>query len=611
MKHLRRIWRETLRPLWFDYEWPVIGVIGALVVLLGAYGFHLHFQQQNLALAPGTRRPVEVVDVLFKAFQLFVLQINVDPPMPWQLNLARLLAPVVAAYTALQALGQIFAEQARSLRLRFHRNHVIICGLGRKGLTLARGFLERGQQVVVIEQDAENDLVRQCRDLGGVVLIGDAAEPRLLRKAGLARARHLFALCGDDGSNAEVAVRAAQLVASRTGPPLTCILHIFDPQLCTLLRERELDATATNRLRLEFFNVYELGARVLLEENPLPAPPPSGTDTPAPHLVIVGLGRLGESLLINAARQWHARGTPARPKLRVTLVDQRAADIASALTVRHPGLKGCCELRPLSLDVRSGTFLQPDLLACPEPGGPPAPVFVCLDNDSLSLSTALALVRPQTEMPPTVVVRMAQDAGLAVLLREADACPASFQRLRAFGLLDRTCHPDQVLRGTHEILARAIHDEYLRQQAAAGVTPQQNPSLVPWEQLPEPLREANRQEADDIGVKLRAVDCSAAPQPDWTEPLFEFTPDEVRRLERLNHEHWMAAREREGWRRGPVKDTTSRTHPCLVPYEQLPPEEQEKNRASVRQIPAALARVGFRVHRLTRGTRPPSSPERG
>ena len=154
------------------------------------------------------------------------------------------------------------------------RGHVVICGLGRKGLILARGFLDRGQAVVVIEQDAENDLVRQCRDLGGVVLLGDATERWLLRKAAVPRASCLFALCGDDGVNAEVAVHAAALVADRSGPPLACVLHIFDAQLCALLRERELDASSAGRLRLEFFNTFELGARVLLEENPLgPAGP--------------------------------------------------------------------------------------------------------------------------------------------------------------------------------------------------------------------------------------------------------------------------------------------------------------------------------------------------
>jgi hypothetical protein len=149
-------------------------------------------------------------------------------------------------------------------------------------------------------------------------------EPWLLRKAGVARARYLFALCGDDGVNAEVAVRAAQLLGPSPGAPLTCVLHIFDRQLCALLRERELDAGSAGRLRLEFFNMFDLGARVLLEENPLAAPSPENAAA-GNHLVIVGLGRLGESLLViqspsststsstrtSVPRGWRSRRTPS------------------------------------------------------------------------------------------------------------------------------------------------------------------------------------------------------------------------------------------------------------------------------------------------------------
>ena len=586
----------ALRRWWYDYEWPVIGVLALGVVALGCAGFQLKSHAEG--------KPTDVLDLIFKSCQLFVLQISVDPPMPWQLNAARMLAPLVAAYTALQALAELFAGQIRSLRLRFVREHVVICGLGRKGLILARGFLERGETVVVIEQDDENDLARQCRDLGALVLIGDAAEPWLLQKAGVEQARYLFALCGDDGVNAEVAVRAAGIVAQRPGPPLTCVLHIFDAQLCALLRERELDTGPGSRLRLEFFNVHDLGARVLLEENPLAAPGPEGAAARA-RIVIVGVGRLGESLLVNAARQWHATRAGTGPLLQVTLIDQHAAAITQTLVVRYPGLRKCCEITPLEMDVNSGAFQQADFLKATA-SGKPAHVYVCLDDDSLSLSTALALAAHSRGHNPTIIVRMAQDAGLAVLLREVDPGAGGFRHLRAFGLLDRTCHPDQVLRGTHEILARAIHEEYLRQQQAAGARPEQNTSMAPWDALPEPLKEANRQQADDIGAKLKAVRCSAAPLLNWEDPLFEFTHDEVERLARMEHERWMAAKLGQSWRLGATKDSAAKTHPCLVSYDELPPAEREKDRSAVRQIPATLARVGFRVHRQTAR---PGSPD--
>ena len=590
MKRIRKFWRETLRPWWHDYEWPVVGVLALVALVLGFCGFELQ--------ARAEQKPLYFLDMLFQSFQLFVLQISVESPMPWQLNVARLLAPLVAGYTALQALGELFAEELQSLRLRFARHHVVICGLGRKGLILARGFLERGQKVVVIEEDAENDLVRQCRDLGGVVILGDGTEPWLLRKAGVPYASCLFALCGDDGVNAEIAVGAAQLVTERSGPPLNCVLHIVDPQLCMLLRERELDAGSAGRLRLEFFNVFELGARILLEENPFAIP---GGNAPAtsPRMVIVGMGRLGESLLVNAARRWQSTRTVANVKMHVTLIDQDAPQIAETMLVRYPSLKGLCELVPLEMDVHSATFQQADFLSQSNRGDGPGHVFVCFDDDSLSLSTALALVQHGQEQHPTIVVRMAQDAGLAVLLEGVDSGSGSFKHLRAFGLLDRTCHPDQVMRGTHEILARAIHENYCRQQATKGDTPDINASLVPWDALSDHLKESNRQQADDIGVKLQAVHCSAAPLLDWDESLFEFTLDEIERLARMEHDRWMTAKRQDGWRYGPNKINEAKTHPCLVPFDELPSEEKDKDRSTVCQIPHLLAKVGFRVHRLT------------
>lgn len=44
-----------------------------------------------------------------------------------------------------------------------------------------------------------------------------------------------------------------------------------------------------------------------------------------------------------------------------------------------------------------------------------------------------------------------------------------------------------------------------------------------------------------------------------------------------SHESWLAEKERTGWKYGPVKDADKKEHPCYVPYEQLPPEQQVKD----------------------------------
>lgn len=53
------------------------------------------------------------------------------------------------------------------------------------------------------------------------------------------------------------------------------------------------------------------------------------------------------------------------------------------------------------------------------------------------------------------------------------------------------------------------------------------------------------------------------------------------------HHEWMKCKINEGWIYGPNKDTELKTHPCLVPYIDLPKEQQAKD-ALFRGIVAAL-----------------------
>lgn len=43
------------------------------------------------------------------------------------------------------------------------------------------------------------------------------------------------------------------------------------------------------------------------------------------------------------------------------------------------------------------------------------------------------------------------------------------------------------------------------------------------------------------------------------------------------HNAWMADKEKEGWVYGPVKDVDAKTHPCMVPYKELPAKDRLKD----------------------------------
>lgn len=44
-----------------------------------------------------------------------------------------------------------------------------------------------------------------------------------------------------------------------------------------------------------------------------------------------------------------------------------------------------------------------------------------------------------------------------------------------------------------------------------------------------------------------------------------------------SHDAWLAEKVKAGWKYGPVKDADKKEHPCCVPYEKLPVEQQMKD----------------------------------
>ncbi|MCL0084448.1 NAD-binding protein, partial [Dehalococcoidia bacterium] len=428
--------QKRLRRWFEDNKWPLIGFMWLVTIALGYVGFDKHFSAIGEMRSPA--------DIFYVTLKLFKLEAGwIAGPVGWELQLARFLAPAMVGYTTIQALAIILRDQFQLIRLRFLRDHIVICGLGRKGLLLCKGFRGRGERVVVIEEDGGNSLLGQCREQGAIILIGNAADPELLRRARIDKAKYVISVCGNDGTNAEVAVQTRELLWARRGKALSCLTHIVDVQLCNLLREREIAAGKLDAFRLGFFNIFESGARVLLDE--YPAFSRTGEDLgPRPHMVVVGLGRMGESLVVNAARNWRDRDDGDGERLRITLIDKEAERKKETLCLRYPQLEGVCELMPAQMDIQAPEFERADFLFDDQGCCDVTMVYICLDGDSNALAAALKLRQRVRTLEIPIVVRMTHDAGLATLLRGEKDKRDDFVRMHAFGLLDHTCTPDLI-----------------------------------------------------------------------------------------------------------------------------------------------------------------------
>lgn len=70
--------------------------------------------------------------------------------------------------------------------------------------------------------------------------------------------------------------------------------------------------------------------------------------------------------------------------------------------------------------------------------------------------------------------------------------------------------------------------------------------------------------------------------PDWQRESaingVQFHMDNPSAGDSASHDNWMAEKVADGWVYGDVKDPDAKTHPCIVPFDQLPEEQQIKDR---------------------------------
>lgn len=551
----------------------IFAVIGLASVVCGYFGLDQYFRAS-------TDGPAHPLDLLYYDLQLFVLgspPLDGGGPFPPLLDIARFSAPAVTVYAFIEAGRLVFETELRRLRVRQARNHVIVCGDGMVANTLARRLRAAGDQVVSVSSDAV------ATEPGTRRVARAARDPDVLRAAGVGRARALYACTDDSAANTAIALAAARHGRHGRRSPLSVYAQVADPELCLALQARHLGLTGQPGARVEFFNIDDLAARKLLSEEP-----PTPVNGEPPRVVVLGATAFGRSVLVELARRWRVRDPQDDRPMPLALVDEAATQATAQLSQRFPFLSRVCRITPYD-----GSLTE--LLST---GGfplPPDRVFICYDDEQAALKTALTAEQLWHGNPGSVVVRLDRLASLR------EAFGGSGDRLiddlsgalRLYGVVRAACDPDLI----GDDLARVIHESYLASRRRRGERPENNPALVPWEELPETLRVANRAQAEDFGGKLRELGCALSPR---VGPGEEYTlaEPEIERLAVLEHERWVEERSAAGWRYGDHRDDARRLHPALAAWETLGAEMRERDHDAIREMPTILADAGFRIVRV-------------
>jgi len=147
-----------------------------------------------------------------------------------------------------------------------------------------------------------------------------------------------------------------------------------------------------------------------------------------------------------------------------------------------------------------------------------------------------------------------------------------------------------------ERVAQAIHEKYRRDNE--GRRSADDDSMQPWENLRQDLKESNRGQARHIETKLKLIDCSFR-KVTGPVTLYNFTAEQIEPMARLEHERWNLEKRRQGYVYGPITNKDKKIHECLLAWEELTPNIQEKDRNTVAGIPEFLAALGLEVFELS------------
>lgn len=407
-----------------DKQLIFISIFALIVLILGYWGFQII--EGNEFFSPFN------TSSMYRTLQLFVLESGLIQNPPWPLEFARFFAPIIAAYAIILLFIKIFWENIQDLILRCRwiiRPQVIICGLGYLGPLYVQRLRNRGYLPVIIEKDQNNPMNRTIGPFNSMIIVGDATDPEVLKRANIKRSRGLILVTGDDTTNIHIKMSAKKLLDKSkkekkdyAHSPFHEILHIEDRWLGEALPKHDV------------FNMYENAAKKLYcwlwreshkDEKRL-----------NPHILLVGMGTMGEAFCKEIIRRFNGS---FNTKLTISFMDKKdVSDKKKRLDLwiegEHPQKRNSIKIIAYNYKIPSAPFLTGNYLT-KDPKNPITSIVICLANETLAITTALKLTDiikkigislPKKQKIPIFVRTIREDDGtynfIHDVLKEQDTC---------------------------------------------------------------------------------------------------------------------------------------------------------------------------------------------
>jgi hypothetical protein len=489
------------------------------------------------------------------------------------------------------------------------RRHVVICaggpasgkpeasakaGQSAFAVDLALALVREHSVVLSLPGLSETDRSRLW-SAGVAVLASDGSMPDLLQAAGAARAELLIAMRDSVLDNIVLARTATSSSFGNAG--LECKVMIEPIRAKHEFRLE--DCFERNTLpRIRIFNQAEVVARRLIDTHPPDEPIALGNQ--GVHVVVVGLGAVGQAILLQLARQGHYR-SGLKPK--VTVIDRAASKRWDELKSAYPALPDWLDVELENARIETITAQTVKGWAVNE--RPITMAYVCTRDEVANLRISRIVLAglqrlEQTGGMPRTARVVAIDPPGGCVLADFLEHGAHDGRFQLFSLIQTEREGEAsrlmegLLRDLDDARAKRVHAAYHAEQLTSSQRTGNalKPAAQPWELLEETYRNANRATADHFAVKLRAVGRTLVKQ--GTAPDSPLSADEIELLARMEHQRWWADRSLDGWKLGKRNDD-KKVHDNLIAYDELSEEIRNYDRQAVSSMVRIVEDEGWQL----------------
>jgi TrkA-N domain len=500
----------------------------------------------------------------------------------------KFILPMGAFLSSVRIVLTAVRHDFRAVLARRQKNHIIVCGLGDTGMRIVRNMRSKGKTVVVVDQSEDAANLAVCDQLGIAVIKGDAINPEALSLAGVLKADAVIACTGNDVSNVNVSLQLKELFETRHRlNPIRVIAEVRSPWLFSRLESHNRGALGSDSVELRLFNTSENAARLLLKAFKFPP----GPEIQPGAFAIFGFGSFGLQVALHMLR---SLPVGASDKIKIVVVDRAADECQRRFQQNFPAASKFADVQFVTANISPATpegwdAVESTLLNMPLLGA-----AICFEQDQVGLYAALGVRRrldDRFRIETPIFLRLAGGARLKELSAAIENFEGQPGRFQLFAGNEEVLGFDVLVRDELDSLARALHEQYRNTQ----FPPNHTASNLPWSQLPEALKIANRRRADNIPFVLSraGLELVTSSSPN----CIELDDREIKRLAELEHRRWIIERQLLGYSYGEVRSDFPPRHDLLTDWEKLPETVRQFNQEDAKRLPSLLANLNLEVRR--------------